>query len=881
MIKEQDMVSNFDPRQGTWQIDWPGRISRHDLVYQTPPSDPMQGLPIGNGEIGVLCWCEGSKIIFAVNKSDLWDDAEIERFHNWAAKEEEFSTTLRHAGRIILDFKLPIFDLFYLSDFNGRLSLADGSIRLGVEGPFGKATIKAFVDHATGTFCCEVESRLKEEVELDLRLERFGSRTFSHWYGLVNRNACLGLGGTKAGCDKKDIYLTHKLTTGTFAVGARVLETNNLKVRTALEHSHAATFSFGETKHKKLSFIVSVTSPGGKNAVEVVKKQLDGVQKQGLAVLSKAHRDAWKEFWLRSLIEFGDEYIDSLWHVTMFYAAASQRGKYPGRFINGLWTWNRDVQNWNFYFHWNQQQTYWPLNAAGHHDLIDSYLNYRFNSLPYAKKDAKEVFKTDGAIVSDVCERRGCNSANEFHNHTPAAQIAMEFWRQYRYTGDRDFLQTQALPYLLEAAKFFESRFEKGKDGKYHAKEATGYEGWILLNDCISELVYGKVLFATVLEALEEAGVQEPRAERWRDIMEHLAPLPTVKADKEFIKKGTFHRGWFKGDAATSDRLLASGFGVKEKQWMTSFLPEAPSGASSETLFELTNMQEGKPELPDKYRDDIRCNDGIFPWVEYSTVFPSGFVGLANKGTDLYNTAVNTVKMFACPGMGWLPLGITLARLGLGSEARKIINAWPMLWQYYSNGWGHYGPLAIMKGESSVVHRMNRVADASLPDGRREKERFPFELYAYRHMGMEAMSVFAGAVNESLLQSHDGVIRVAPAIVDDQNARFTLHAQDGFVVSSEIQKGKPLWIGIKSNLGKTCKVVNPWTKAFVYENGKKIATLTGGTIEFATRTGKQYMIVPNEAVMKNWKTVSVKFAPNDQPKTHPSGYTQLGLPRMF
>jgi hypothetical protein len=875
------MVSNFDPRQGAWQIDWPGRISRHDLVYQTPPSDPMQGLPIGNGEIGVLCWCEGSKVIFVLNKSDLWDDAKFERFHNWAAKEEEFSTTLRHAGRIILDFKQPIFDLFYLSDFNGRLSLADGSIRLGVEGSFGRASIKAFVDYTTGAFCCEVESRMKEEVDFDLRLERFGSRTFSHWYGLVNRDAHLGLDGTRAGCDKKDIYLTHKLTTGIFGVGVRVLETNGLKVRSGREHSRSVLFSFGEARRKKVSFIAVVTSPGRGDAVAEVKKQLDGVQKQGLAVLSKAHRGAWKEFWLRSLMEFGDEYLDSLWHLTMFYAAASQRGKYPGRFINGLWTWNRDVQNWNFYFHWNQQQTYWPLNAAGHHDLIDSYLNYRFNSLPYAKKDAKEVFKTDGAIVSDVCERRGCNSASEFHNHTPVTQIAMEFWRQYRYTGDRDFLKAQALPYLLEAAKFFESCFEKGKDGKYHAKEGTGYEGWILLHDCVSELVYGRVLFETVLEALEEAGVQEPRAQKWREIMEHLTTLPTVKADKEFIQKKKLHRGWFKGDAATSDRLLAAGFGVKEKKWMTSFLPEAPAGPSSEAIYELTNMQEGKPPLPDTYRDDIRCNDGIFPWVENSAVFPSGLVGLANKGTDLYDVTVNTVKMFACPGMGWFPLGITLAWLGLGTEARKIINAWPMLWQYYSNGWGHYGPLAIMKGESSVVHRMNRVADASLPDGRREKERFEFELYPFRHMGMESMSVFATALNETLLQSHDGVIRVAPAVVDDQNARFTLHAQGGFVVSAEIQKGKPLWVSIQSKLGKACKIANPWAKAFVYENGKKVAMLRGAEIEFATQAGKQYMIVPSENVMKNWKTAVVKYMPNERPKVHPSGYAQLGLARMF
>jgi alpha-L-fucosidase 2 len=877
------MPSVFEPKRGTWQIDWPGRVARHDLVFLSPPEDPVQGLPIGNGEIGVLCWFESSKVIFAVNKSDLWDDAKFGRFINWNPKQEEFSTTLRHGCRIILDFKQPIFDLFYLKDFQARINLPEAAIEFSASGPFGSVRFKGFVDHATGVFSSQVESNLKENLPLEIKVQRYGSRTFSHWYSRVNCNPQLGLKGTKALADKDGVYITHKLTTGTFAAGGRIVETNRLKTVYAIEDSHTGVATLTGANHKKFTFLAAVTSPLAGKPVAEVKRQLEAARKLGTAAMFAAHKKAWKEFWLRSLMEFGDDYLDSLWHLTMFYDACSQRGKYPGRFINGLWTWNRDVQNWNFYFHWNQQQVYWPLNAAGHHDLVESYLNYRFNSLDHAKEDAKTAFKSDGAIVSDVCERRGYNSEGEFHNHTPAAQIAMEFWRQYKFTGDREFLKTKALPFIREAAYFFESLFEKDKDGKYHAKEGTGYEGWILLHDCVSELVYGKVLFTTALEALKEAGEEDPRAGRWKEILDHLAPLPTVKADKGFIGKGKFQRGWFKGDAAVSDKLLAAGFGVKEKKWLTSFLPQTAAGPASEALFEMINMNEGKPAMPDPYRDDIRCNDGIFPWVENAAVFPSGLVGLSQKGTDLFKTTANTVKMFACPGMGWFPLGITLARLGLGKEARKVINSWPMLWQYFSNGWGHYGPLAIMKAESSVPFRVSLMGmqDTSLPEDEREKHPISARMFPFRHMGMEAMSVFAGAINESLLQSHDGIIRVAPAVTADQNARFTLHAQDGFVVSSEIEKGKPRWIGIESKLGKTCKLANPWPKAVVYENGKKMNCLTEKIVEFLAVAGKHYMIAPDERIMKNWKTTPVRYPRNEKSKTHSSGYTSLGLPRLF
>jgi hypothetical protein len=875
------MQTAFDVKTGEWRINWPGRVARHDLVYLTPPTDPMQGLPIGNGEVGVLGWCEGSKLIFVVNKSDLWDDAAFGRFHNWQADEEEHSTTLRHGCRIILDFKLPVFDLFYLKEFTARLSLADASISLTASGPFGSVAVRGFVDHASGVFSGEVECDFTEPVPLELRVERFGSRTFSHWYASVNRDPALGLPGTAAETDRDGAYVTHALTSGTFAAGCRIVAGKELRVAAAVEHSHAAKLTVTGGKEKHFSFLAGITSPLPKNPAGVLKKELAAAQKKGAAALLARHRRAWKAFWTRSLMEFGDDYLDALWHVTMFYAACSQRGNYPGRFINGLWTWNRDVQNWNFYFHWNQQQVYWPLNAAGHHDLIESYLNYRFNALPYGREDAKAAFGTEGALVSDVSERRGYNSASEFANHTPVAQVAMEFWRQYKFTGDREFLKRQAVPYLVDAATFFASLFEKGKDGKYHAREGTGYEGWIQLRDGVAELVYAQVLFPTALVALTEAGMTHPQAGKWAEIVRHLAPLLTLRDPAAFIQDGHFARGLFKGDRAFSDTLLAAGYGIKEKTILTSFLPGATPGAFDVDGVEALHRQEGKPAMPDKPVDDIRCNDGIFPWVEEAAVFPSGLVGVEQAGTALYQAAANSVKAFAGPGMGWAPHGIALARLGLAKEARRILDIWPMFWQFYCNGWGHYGPMATMKAESSIPLRHQNVMDASLPPEVREKQKFNFGLWPFRHMGMEAMSVLATTMNEVLLQGHDGVIRVAPAAVTAQTARFTLHAQDGFIVSAEVAAGRPAWVAITSKLGKPCRVANPWRRAVVYENGCKLLECKKKQVEIPTVAGRHYLLAPDAAVMRDWQTVPVRPQPNTEPKTHASHYATLGLPRRF
>lgn len=879
------MNSAFNPKTGDWEIAWPGRVSKHDVVYLSPPSDPMQGIPLGNGDIGVLCWCEDTRIIMAVNKCDLWDDAEFGRFHNWKAEEEEYSTTLRHACRIIIDFKMPVFNLFYLSDFKGRLSLADASLAIFASGPFGSVSVKAFLTHQDGILVCEVQSHLKEKLPIEIVLERFGSRTFSHWYSLINRDAKIGVRGTQSSFDKNGAYITHRLTSGKFAVGCRIVDNKGLKTSYSREHSHTSKIILSGKKDKNFTLMAAVTSPMSGNPVEEVKKKLAIVKKEKYVNLFDVHKKAWKSFWLRSLMEFGDDYLDNLWHLTMYYANASQRGEYPGRFISGLWNWNRDSQPWNFYFHWNQQQIYWPLNAAGHHDLLDSYLKYRFNSLSYAKNDAREILKTKGTIVSDICERRGYNSVSEFLNHTPVAQIAMDFWRQYCFIGDKNFLKEQVLPYIIEAAYFFESLFEKGREGKYHAKEGTGYEGWIKLRDCVSELACGKALFLIAIKAVEEAGIEEPHVKKWEKIMANLIALPVIRAGKDCIAKENnqlkFKRGAFKGETAFSDRILTAGFGIKEKKWLTSKVPCKEISDSFDDVCEMIQMLESNKTPYSAIKEDMKVYDGIFPFVEYSAVFPSGLLGLSQKDSEVFKSAVNTAKLYAPDCMGWDPLPIVLARLGLGREMRKIIDNWPSRWQFYCNGFGHYGPRDIFKADAALKLRTNLVRDASLPREKSKENKFPFPAWSFRHMGMESMSVFACAMNESLLQSHDGIIRVAPAVTKDQSVRFTLHAQNGFVVSSEIENGNPVWISVLSRLGKICRIENPWPKAYLYQNGKKSGCLKQKIIEFATQKDDIFTIVPEEKIMKNWKTIPVEYQKNEKPKTTPCGKAALGLPRMF
>jgi len=854
------VLSVFNPKTAKWNISWPGRISQYDLVYLTPPCDPLQGFPLGNGETGVLVWCENSKIIAVVNKSDLWDDAAFTRFGNWNEEEEDYSTTQRHACMIIIDFRFPVFNVMYLSDFKAKLNLADASLNIRSVTPFGEVNVKAFVDHETGIFLCDLGCNLKEEAPVEITAERYGSRTFSHWYSLINRDASIGLARTETIADTSGIYITQTLSTGKFAAGGKVIDPGGTKLNYSRIHSRCASMQLSGNTHAHVKLAFTVTSPGNGDPVSEVRNSLASAQKNGIHYFQESNAIYWESIWNRSFMDYGDDYLNSLWYLTMYYTNASQGGKYPGRFNNGLWSWSRDVQNWNFYFHWNQQQLYWPVNAAGFHELVTPYLEYRFNSLPHAQKDAKEIFNAGGAFISDVTERRGYNSTSEKKNHTPVAEIALDFWKQYRYTCDKEFLKDKALPFMIEAARFYESLFVRESDGLYHAKGGTGYEGWIMLKDGLTELVYARVLFPAVLEALKSAGMDLPESEKWKEIAENLAPLPVIRADENTISAERsgyiLRRGFFKGEPSPGKDIYAAGWGIKENKMLTVYYPVEDS----------------------TYNYGFKLLDGIFPSVPSSPVFPSGMIGLAQKETPQFRIMTSTALLYGNDVMGWDPVPVVLARLGLAGELAANLANFPGKWQIYCNGWGHIGGENEVKKDAEMFFRTNMVRDAASP----KAGTFPFPMWPFRHMSMESMSLLATAMNESLMQSYDGTIRVFPAFPANRTGRFTLHAEGGFIVSSEINDGIIQWICIQSLHGYPCKLEIPWPKASVFSSLKKgIRKISENTLVIPTRENEVITVLPEGGNPKLWSVQEENPQENEQVRYHASGKTRLGIPRMY
>lgn len=92
-----------------------------------------------------------------------------------------------------------------------------------------------------------------------------------------------------------------------------------------------------------------------------------------------------------------------------------------------------------------------------------------------------------------------------------------------------------------------------------------------------------------------------------------------------------------------------------------------------------------------------------------------------------------------------------------------------------------------------------------------------YSKFKYRPFTLEGNFAAAAGIQEMLLQSHRGVIRVFPAVPDTwRDAAFTtLRAEGAFLVSAERQKGKVTRIEITSVRGGRCRLHSPFTGALV------------------------------------------------------------------
>ncbi|NLO72700.1 MAG: hypothetical protein GX100_01145 [candidate division WS1 bacterium] len=254
------------------------------------------------------------------------------------------------------------------------------------------------------------------------------------------------------------------------------------------------------------------------------------------------------------------------------------------------------------------------------------------------------------------------------------------------------------------------------------------------------------------------------------------------------------------------------------------FRPDSP-----ETGLPVVDRMYGKPQnvshdATERKNSEVPECEIMYPW------------NLAGIDSPNYHQAKLTFTMRKSWPVGWDPSGIWAARLGLADEALRALlihggnQRWPQGWWITPGGayWGKAVPATP---------------------------------------GFDSAGVNATTLTEMCLQSYDGRVRLWPAFPREWSGLLRLRALPGFMVTSEITRGRVRYAVIESERGEECRLINPWegklrvtsSQGKSWESGEREVT-------FATERGGRYVIEPVDAPLREAVVAELKPAVNQGPR---------------
>lgn len=797
------MYTAVSLKDGRLNVDRMEYLKKHNIVYRSPEYKGYDGMCIGNGCFGGMLFHTAKSMEMTLSHTDAIDFAEDGNFEAWSWESEEKNTAPVACAALSISDGMPSFDNLYLKSYENILSLADGSVRMSSKTDFSEWEAGVMCSRGYQVAAFDLRRKSAEPVSSVIRLERWGSRNFLHDFEQMALCTDKNLAGTEAGSEKDCFYVSQKLRGCVTLTMARVMGDGEI----IKNNSHSIEF---KTTKDCVSFQVYVRCSVLKRKEqreEEIAKFLSDTEKLSMDKIRERQYEEWSAFWEKSFVSLPEaDYLENLYYSYLYLLNSCSRGTYPVTF-GSIWCPNRDIRNWGHYYHWNHQQIYWGLHTGGHSELMENYYEYRMRMLPQAEKDGKEIYHSRGAFFSDISNYNGYQAIepDTVRNLTPGSQIAMDFYRNYQYLRDKAFLKEKAYPMMKACARLYEDLLVKEEDGCYRIRGgSTCYEGYWIYKETMTDWAMIKCLFSALTEASHILECDEELREKWADIIENLYPMPIYE------------------DEAGNQYLSAA------RKW---------DGA-------CVGYREGLYPY------------GYFGCCQLACLYPSGVCGLKDKGSELFPILQRSLRLAkekdfltrggdATPGHNAGPQAA--ARLG-DEQTLDILEMFVEKYQVFKNGTCHFLDLNLQNApQKEYLTRRIRGDERTNWRELHEKdtgERVRVNTEQFLHNYFEAHANIYTGINEMLLQSHDGILRVFPAVKRGMSAVFELYAVGGVKVISEMYKGEILYIALEG-IGETvCKVENPWNdRARIMEDDKEITYEEAGRIlRFPVQAGKKYLI---------------------------------------
>lgn len=387
---------------------------------------------------------------------------------------------------------------------------------------------------------------------LKLRLDVW-SKTNGTWAGELNRSSATSEGIFATRLTPSDIDPDNpnsKLAWISEAtIGARLENAVFLKAVTDGSARASGYFSIGAGATVRLICYVD----GGIDAVNTQEACAGKLAADFNSVAAASATDAWwKEYWLKSYVDLGDELVEKSYYASMYALGCSSReGKTaPGLFGPFITT---DTPSWQggYTLDYNFFATFYGANAANRSEFtisaIDELLGMQEMARSYARNNFDDI--TRGQWIVDGVNKfpDGIDGLFYYPQMAPKGYLtfnisldmmqcglfaALPMIEYFAYTRDVDFLRDEAYPFYCALMEFWED-YLVFRDGQYYILNSAARE----LNyrddvNPIQDISFLHSLLDAILEATQILNIsqnEEPRIALWRDYDAKLCEPPTMR----------------------------------------------------------------------------------------------------------------------------------------------------------------------------------------------------------------------------------------------------------------------------------------------------------------------------------------------------------------
>lgn len=222
----------------------------------------------------------------------------------------------------------------------------------------------------------------------------------------------------------------------------------------------------------------SITSAHHDDPLNEAERATIFAKLEGRERLLQFHQRAWADLWKSDIQIEGDAQAQQdvrsmLYHLYSFVREGTALSPSPMG-LSGL--------GYNGHVFWDTELWMYPAVLVMHPQLAKSMVEYRFQRLDAARKNAFSkgykgaMFPWESA-ESGVEETPVWALSGPFEHHI-TADVAIAAWNYYAVTGDKEWLREKGWPILSATADFWASRVERNGPGKYDIKNVVAADEW-------------------------------------------------------------------------------------------------------------------------------------------------------------------------------------------------------------------------------------------------------------------------------------------------------------------------------------------------------------------------------------------------------------------